>query len=63
MQRALTGAVLLLLFSGCAVIDANRVREMSSNELKEAFQPCVGPFLVLLERSQTVRQRSFPRGG
>lgn len=61
MQRALTGAVLFLLVSGCAVVDAHRVRQMSSIELKEAFQPCVSPLGVSGEVAQR-KTAQLPEG-
>ena len=61
MKRELVGVLLVLSLTGCAVIDARRVRQMSSLELKEAFQPCVSPLGVSRELAE--RQTSqLPEG-
>lgn len=35
--------VLPLLISGCASVDASRLRQMSRVELVQTFESCVGP--------------------
>lgn len=57
MKREFLGVLLVLSLTGCAVIDASRVRQMSSLELQEAFQPCVSPLGV----SRELAERKTPQ--
>lgn len=61
LKRAFAGAVLGLVLTGCAVVDASRVRQMSTNELKDMFQGCVGPLGVSREVAER-KSAQLPEG-